>query len=97
MKLPGVCIIAQPAISQAISNLEEEIGVRLLMRVGRGVRLTPEGEIFYAETLRTLEQYRSAVEAAQRASRGEVGSISVGFCGPATYSFLPTLVRRYRG
>ena len=88
--------IAQPAISQAISNLEEEIGVRLLMRIGRGVKLTPEGEIFYAETLRTLEQSRTAVEAAQRASRGEVGSISVGFCGPATYSFLPTLVKRYR-
>ena len=88
--------IAQPAISQAVSNLEEEIGVRLLMRVGRGVRLTPEGEVFYAETLRTLAQSRSAVEAAQRAARGEVGMISVGFCGAATYSFLPGLIRRYR-
>ncbi len=88
--------VAQPAISQTLSNLESEMGVKLFARSGRSVKLTPEGEIFYAETLRTLEQADHAVEAAQRASRGEVGTISVGFCGAATYSFLPTLVQRYR-
>jgi len=88
--------VAQPAISQTLSNLEAEIGVKLFMRLGRSVKLTPEGEIFYAETLRTLEQSQHAVEVAQRASRGEVGIVSVGFCGAATYSFLPILVRKYR-
>jgi DNA-binding transcriptional LysR family regulator len=88
--------VAQPAISQTLSNLEGEIGGKLFMRLGRSVKLTPEGEIFYAETLRTLEQAQHAVEATQRASRGEIGIVSVGFCGAATYSFLPILVREYQ-
>jgi DNA-binding transcriptional LysR family regulator len=88
--------VAQPAISQTVSNLEAEIGVKLFMRSGRNVKLTPEGEVFYTETLHTLEQSRNAVEAAQRASSGEVGTVSVGFCGAATYAFLPGIVQRYR-
>src|ERR1700761_889536 len=64
--------IAQPAISTTLTNLEAEIGVKLFVRAGRSVQLTPEGEIFYSETVRTLKQSDHAVEAAQRAGRGEV-------------------------
>lgn len=88
--------IAQAAISQTLSNLEHEIGVELLRRAGRTVELTPEGEIFYPETLRTLEQADRAVETVRGAARGEVGSITIGFCGAATYAFLPDLIRNFR-
>lgn len=88
--------VAQPAISQTLANLEEEIGVKLFLRSGRGTQLTPEGEIFYAATLRTLAQSELAVEEARRAARGEIGTLSIGFLGSATYTFLPDLVRRYK-
>jgi DNA-binding transcriptional LysR family regulator len=88
--------VAQPAISQTLTHLEEEIGIKLFVRSGRSVKLTAEGEIFYTETLRTLEQSQYAVELAQRAARGEVGTLSIGFCGAATYAFLPELVRKYK-
>src|ERR1700678_272277 len=81
--------VAQAAISQTLANLETDIGVKLLARSGRSVQLTTEGEVFYTETLRTLAQAQNAVEAAQRAARGEIGTMTVGFCGAATYAFLP--------
>ena len=38
--------MAQPALSQAIADLESRLGLRLLIRHTRGVALTPNGEVF---------------------------------------------------
>src|SRR5450755_1832734 len=46
--------IAQPSISQAVSDLEDELGLKLFSRSGRNARLRPEGEIFYADAVRIL-------------------------------------------
>src|SRR3979490_771171 len=35
---------SQPSVSHHLARLEAETGARLLQRVGRGIRLTPEGE-----------------------------------------------------
>jgi DNA-binding transcriptional LysR family regulator len=88
--------IAQPALSQAVAELEEELGLKLFNREKRRARLTPEGEVFYAEAMRVLEQADHAMEAARRAARGEIGVLRVGFLGSATASFLPGLIRLYR-
>jgi DNA-binding transcriptional LysR family regulator len=88
--------IAQPALSQAVAELEEELGLKLFNREKRRARLTPEGEVFYAEAMRVLEQADHAMEAARRAARGEIGVLRVGFLGSATASFLPCLIRLYR-
>jgi DNA-binding transcriptional LysR family regulator len=88
--------VAQSAISQTLIDLENELGTKLFARSGRTLQLTPQGEAFHAETLRTLAQSQHAVETAQRAARGEVGQLSIGFSGAATYSFLPDLIRRYK-
>jgi DNA-binding transcriptional LysR family regulator len=88
--------VAQPAISQTVSDLEDELGLKLFRRVKRGAQLTPEGEVFYAEALRTLAQADLAIESARRAARGETGRLSIGFLGSATSAFLPELVRKYK-
>lgn len=88
--------IAQPAISQTVADLEEELGLKLFSRVKRSARLTPEGEVFYAEALRTLTQAELAVNTARRAAKGEIGRLSIGFLGSATSAFLPELVRAYK-
>jgi DNA-binding transcriptional LysR family regulator len=58
--------------------------------------LTPEGEIFYADAVRILQQSEMAILTAQRAAQGKVGRLSIGFIGSATLSFLPDLIRRYK-
>jgi len=88
--------IAQPAISQTVADLEQELGLKLFSRIRRRAELTPEGEIFYEEAVRTLEQAESAIETARRAAKGEIGKLSIGFIGSATYTFLPELLRSYK-
>jgi DNA-binding transcriptional LysR family regulator len=88
--------VAQPAISQTVADLEEELGLKLFSRERRVARLTPEGEIFYAEAMRTLAQAELAISTAKRAAKGEIGRLSIGFLGSATYAFLPELVRTFK-
>jgi len=88
--------IAQPSISEAVSDLEHELGLKLFLRTHRRARLTPEGEIFYADAIRTLQQAENAILTAKRAAQGKVGRLSIGFIGSATLSFLPDLIRRYK-
>jgi len=88
--------VAQPAISQTVADLEEELGLKLFERTKRTVQLTPEGEVFYAEAIRTLAQAEVAVNTARRAAKGEIGKLSIGFLGSATCAFLPGLVRDYK-
>ena len=54
-------------------------------------QLTPEGELFYEEAMRTPAQAESAIKTAKRAAKGEVGKLTIGFLGSATYAFLPAL------
>ncbi len=50
--------IAQPSLSQAVKELEEEIGVSIFNRSNRGVSITPEGEEFLGYARAVMEQYR---------------------------------------
>src|SRR5580692_687573 len=88
--------IAQPSISEAVSDLEDELGLKLFSRTHRNARVTPEGEIFYADAVCILQQAESAILTARRAAQGKVGRLSIGFIGSATLSFLPDLIRRYK-
>lgn len=88
--------VAQPAISQTVADLEDELGLKLFSRAKRVAQLTPEGEIFYAEAIRALAQVEVAVSTAKRAAKGEVGKLSIGFLGSATYAFLPELIRTFK-
>ncbi len=88
--------IAQPSISEAVSDLEHELGLKLFSRTHRNARVTREGEIFYADAVRILQLSETAVLTAKRAAQGKVGRLSIGFIGSATLSFLPDLIRRYK-
>ena len=88
--------VAQPAISQTVADLEQELGLKLFSRERRVARVTPEGEVFYAEAMRTLAQAELAISTAKRAAKGEIGRLSIGFLGSATYAFLPELVRTFK-
>jgi DNA-binding transcriptional LysR family regulator len=88
--------IAQPSISQAVADLEGELGIKLFSREGRVAKLTPEGQVFYEEALKTLAQAERSITTAQRAAKGEIGTLGIGFMGFTSCLFLPDLIRKYK-
>jgi DNA-binding transcriptional LysR family regulator len=78
--------IVQPALSMQIRALETELGTALFERTSRRVTLTEAGTLFRVEAERTLQQAARAKEVAQRAARGEVGTVRVGFVPDPAYA-----------
>ena len=87
--------LTQPPLSQAILNLERELGLRLFERTRRRVALTHAGKAFLDEARHTLARADRAVDHAQRAARGEVGRVAVGFLANTAYTLLPLVLRDF--
>ena len=89
--------IGQPPLSMQIRDLEGEMGVRLFERTQRRVALTPAGQCLLEHAYRILGGVREAVEAAQRAARGELGELRVGFTSSLPFTdLLPDALHAYR-
>ena len=69
--------VAQPSVSQAIAQLEHELGVRLFDRVGRQVRLTAAGAAMMAPGRRMLREARIAIESVASVRGLEAGHVDV--------------------
>ncbi|WP_067930441.1 LysR family transcriptional regulator [Alicyclobacillus kakegawensis] len=87
--------MTQPPLSQQIRQLEREVGAPLFLRGHRGVELTAAGQVMVEEARKVIAAARHALESARRAGRGEIGRLSVGFVGSATYDILPAVLREY--
>lgn len=70
--------IAQPPLSRQIRQLEEDIGVPLLLRNKRSVELTEEGRVFLEEARKLVAQAARAMEAARHAGSGDSRLLRVG-------------------
>jgi DNA-binding transcriptional LysR family regulator len=88
--------IAQPPLSHQIRQLETELGFELFNRTKRSVALTPAGEVFLIQVDRIFQQLAQAIEIGRKTSRGELGQISIGFVGSATYNILPLILHQFR-
>jgi LysR family transcriptional regulator, benzoate and cis,cis-muconate-responsive activator of ben and cat genes len=88
--------MAQPPLSVAIRQLEQELGTPLLTRTTRDVRLTDAGAQFLAGARETLAQLDRAVAQARRAADGELGHLRIAFSWGARFVTLPALGRAFR-
>lgn len=70
--------ISQPAVSAEIGQLEGELEVKLFFRGGRGVRLTPEGEVLLEYVQRGIAFLESGEEKLREAAALEGGVMRVG-------------------
>jgi DNA-binding transcriptional LysR family regulator len=74
--------VAQPTLSQAVFQLESELGVKLLERHSRGTRLTPAGVAFLIKARAAAAAEADAVETAAELARASHEGITIGFVGP---------------
>ena len=88
--------IAQPPLSRQISHLEDELGVRLIDREARPMKLTTSGEFFRERA----EEIVARVERLKKetVSHGRSGRqvLRIGFETSALYGHLPTVVKYLR-
>jgi hypothetical protein len=87
----------QPPLSLRMRALEKRLEVQLLRRKPRGVELTAAGEVLLTHARTLLEQHARALDAVQRAGRGELGRLIIGTIptGPM-HPLMPASVRRFR-
>jgi len=89
-------LVAQPALSYAIRQLEAELDVTLFNRTTRQVSLTPAGEFLKAEAARVLAGVDDAERGVRRIAAGRSGLLRVGLTGTAAFSHLPRIARILR-
>jgi DNA-binding transcriptional LysR family regulator len=88
--------MSQPPLSMQIKALEAELGVELLNRSTRQVRLTDAGGAFLEKARGILGAVKEAQDAARGAEHGMQGQLHVGFISSATLSLLPPSIRLFR-
>jgi LysR family cyn operon transcriptional activator len=88
--------LSQPAVSRQIQVLEEELGVLLFERIGRGVRLTLEGEDLLRRGRGLVAEADSFRERARALKSGHAGQIKIGATPPMIETVLATFLAGYR-
>lgn len=88
--------IAQPSLSMSIDKLEKELGLPLFEKYGRGIRLTPEGEIFLVHAKRILTDVEAAKQEMQRIRDTSEEYLTVAYVAPMAEQFLPMVLRGFQ-
>ena len=88
--------ITQPALSRAISSLEQELQLTLLQRTTHSVTLTPAGKIFSSECHKMLKEFQRGSERARSAQAGQIGSVRIGFQRDNFETYIVDFVNLFR-
>jgi len=91
--------VSQPVVSRSIERLESTMGVKLLERTTRIVRLTPAGEAFLSEAMTIVDRLAVAWSNAKRISLGAKAELKVAICpgAEAETSRLSQAIQIFRG
>ncbi|MGV3464346.1 MAG: LysR family transcriptional regulator [Heyndrickxia sp.] len=87
--------ISQPALSRAISKLEQELGVQLFDRNGRNIVLNKYGKIFLQRVERSIEEIELGKQEIHDMIHPEHGTISLSFLHSLGISFIPSILQMF--
>lgn len=87
--------ISQPALSDSIASLEQELGVALFRREGRNVKLTAYGREFYDCVISSLNELERGISLIKQQSMEISGTINVGCIPTLLGDFLPTVISNF--
>ena len=89
-------LMAQPPLSQQIHDLEEELGGLLFYRTNRTVQLTTAGRVLLQDAYQILAQADAAIHKVQRANKGELGQLTIGYTSLIYNYLFPDILRMHR-
>lgn len=84
------------AVSQMISSLETECGIKLLNRYRTGARLTPEGAELYPYIERLIYQYEAVQEKTRDIKGLATGTIRMGTIASISAHWIPNLLKGFK-
>lgn len=87
--------ISQPAVSQALKQLEGALGAKLFVRSSRGIRLTPEGQVLYEHIKAGYEQIILGEKKLSSMLRLDYGELKIGASDMTLKFYLLPLLERY--
>jgi DNA-binding transcriptional LysR family regulator len=87
--------VAQPSFSRQIRDLEEELGVSLLERNSRFVRLTEAGKAFVTEARAVLQHAEAAAQTARAFAHSNHEHLKLGYAPSLTVEVLPQALRSF--
>ncbi len=87
--------IAQPGISRLLKELEDDIGVKLIERTSRVVRLTPAGLAFNPSASKCIKESENAKRCAQAKVSGGVQQLRLGLAMGAAQPKLGEILKRF--
>ncbi|HEX6179101.1 MAG TPA: transcriptional regulator CynR [Thermoanaerobaculia bacterium] len=87
--------LSQPALSQQVRQLEQELGTALFDRIGRGIRLTDAGEVFRVSARRILHEVTQAQTAIDELRALARGTLAVGVVQTVNAYLIPSVVSRF--
>ena len=84
--------ITQPALSNQIKQLEHELNAELFERVGRGVKLSENGELVLASAKKILNEVALLKESVSDLESGQTGTLRIGVLQSINSLYLRSLV-----
>lgn len=88
--------VSQPPLTRQIQQLEELLGVPLLLRKPRGIEPTAAGLVFFEEARNILTLTEQAASRALLAGQGQLGRLDVGVFGSAVFGAIPRIIQTFR-
>lgn len=88
--------VSQPALSQQIKKLEDELGAPLVERMGTNIKLTENGEKFLPEAMEVLDSVRSAENVVRPGESALEGTLKLGVIPTIAPYALPALINELK-
>lgn len=89
-------MITQPALSQQIQQIENELQATMFFRTKRHVRLTPAGELFLIKSKELIKNIKETKVLIQDIHNGTSGFLRIGATIPAIYILMPDIIREVK-
>ena len=87
--------ISQPAVSQSLKQLEDQLSTKLFMRASKGIKLTTEGELLFHYVKTGYEQILLGEQKLKELQNLELGEINIGASDMTLHFFLLPFLEKF--